>query len=370
MRIVALQDRLVGETLAMPIHGDGGRLMLGKNVRLTPGIIESLKKRGYTRVAIEDQMMNDVEADEVLQEETRLVTVKALSGVTNSILQGTPGDLQPVRQALDAIMEEIRQNPNAMIALYSLCSFDENIYGHSINTCVLSLAIAGDMGLPEATLRQVGIGALLHDVGKVLVPKTILNKPASLTDEEYGLVKTHTSKGFEMLQTCYNVGTVTAHAALDHHERLDGSGYPRQVKGDNISLIGRIIAVADVYEAMVSPRPQRRAHLPDYVQTYMVQNKCTLFDPDAVDAMLRRVAAYPNGLILSLWGGYVAVVVRQDPRCNTRPVVRIVGGPGVSGVQDICLYDRPELKVNMVLDDYPPEARRIIFTEEAATDIL
>ena len=367
MRVVALQEKVAGESLAMPVHGDGGRLMLAVGMRLTPALITSLRKRGYTRVAIQDEILNDVEADEGLQEETRQLTIRVMDTATSNVLRGTPGDLRPIRNAVEAIIADLRDNPKACIGLYSLCSFDEETYTHSINVCVLSISTAQMLGWQSTDLRQVGIGALMHDIGKVLIPKNVLNKPALLTDDEYALVKTHTQKGWELLQSAYEVGAITAHAALDHHERLDGSGYPRQVKGDNISEIGRIAAVADVYEAMTSDRPQRRAVLPEAVYAFMMEKRGTLFDGDMVEALFKRVALYPTGTILSLWGGYVAVVVRQDPRSNVRPFVRIVSGPGILKATDIPLYDRPELTVNLILDDYPPETRRLVLSEGIET---
>jgi len=343
--------------------------MLAQGMRLTAALIQALRKRGYTRVAIDDVLLDDVEADEALQEETRQIAIRVLDTATANVLRGTPGDLRAMRNAVDAIIADLRDNPKACIGLYSLCSFDEETYTHSINVCVLSITSAQVLGWNVTDLRQVGLGALLHDIGKVLIPKHILNKPALLTDEEYALVKTHTNRGWELLQTCYDVGVVTAHAALDHHERLDGSGYPRQIKGDNISELGRITAVADVYEAMTADRPQRRAVLPEAVHAFMMERRGTLFDADAVEAMFQRIALYPTGTILSLWGGYVGVVTRQDPRSNNRPCVRIVSGPGILRAMDIPLYERPELTVNLILDDYPPETRRLVQTEGLPPDL-
>lgn len=360
MRVVALHDKLAGESLAMPVHGDGGRLMLARGMKLTPALISVLRRRGYTRVALEDSLTDDVEIDESIQEETRQMTITVMDSVMKNVLRGTPGDLRPIKDAVMAIIQDLRENPKATFGLYSLCAFDEETYTHSINVCVLSLSAAGVLGWSMARLKDLGLGALLHDVGKVLIPKHIINKPALLTDEEYALVKTHSMKGFELLQQCYNTGPVIAHAALDHHERLDGSGYPRQVKGDSITEFGRMVAVADVYEAMTADRPQRKAVLPEAVHAFLMEKRGTLFDGDMVEAMFKRVALYPTGTILSLWGGYVGVVIKQDPRTNSRPVVRIVSGPGIHRATDVELYDRPEMTVNLILDDYPPETRRLV----------
>lgn len=360
MRVVALQDGLVGERLAMPVHGDGGRLMLAQGMKLTPALITTLRKRGYTRVVLEDGLTKDVEIDESIQEETRQMTISVMDTATKNILRGTQGDLRPIKEAIDCIIDDLRQNPGACVGLYSLCSYDEETYTHSINVCILSVSAAGVLGWPISDIKNLGVGALLHDVGKVLIPKHIINKPTLLSDEEYSLVKTHAMKGFELLQSCYGVGAVVAHAALDHHERLDGSGYPRQVKGEDISELGRMTAVADVYEAMTADRPQRKAVLPETVQAFLMEKRGTLFDGDMVEAMFKRIALYPTGTILSLWGGYVAVVVKQDQRANHRPIVRIVSGPGIRRATDAALYEHPEMTVNLILDDYPPETRRLV----------
>mgnify|MGYP005836548991 CR=1 FL=1 len=368
MRVVALRNNIAGEILAMPIHGDGGRLILAKGMRLTPSLVQALLRRGYTRVAIEDSMMADVEADQSIQEETRQLTIRVLDAASRNVLRGSQGDLRSIRDAVDAIIADLRENPKACVGLYSLCSFDEETYTHSINVCVLAVTAALAMNRPLHEVRQIGLGALMHDIGKVLIPKHILNKPAALTDEEYALVKTHTEKGWELLHSCYEIGAISAHAALDHHERLDGSGYPRQLKGDNISEIGRLTAVADVYEAMTSDRPQRRAVLPEAVHTFLIEKRGVLFDGDAVEAMFSRVALYPTGTILSLWGGYVAVVLKQDPRSNSRPVVRVVSGPGILKPLDLPLFDRPDLTVNLILDDYPEETRRLVHSVDLPSE--
>ncbi len=333
--------------------------MLAKGVRLNHTLIDALKKRGYTRVAVDDPLMEDVEPDFAIQEETRQSAVKILDNASQRILAGAPADLHTVKGAIDLIIADLRANPRASVGLYSLCSYDEETYTHSLNVCILSISIGESLGWNTADLRLLGTGALLHDIGKVLIPKQIVNKPEKLTVEEYALVQTHVEKGWDLLSTCYDIGAVAAHAALDHHERMDGSGYPRQVIGDQISDIGRITAVADVYEAMTSDRPQRRAILPDIVESHLKQQRSIGFDPHAVDALFKKVALYPTGTILSLWGGFVAVVTKQDPRSNARPYVRVVNGPGITKATDIALYERQELAINAILDDYPTGMGRL-----------
>jgi len=360
VRVVCLHENLEGAVLAIPVHGEGGRLMLSAGTKLTKRMILNLKSRGYTRVAIEDPLAKDIEPEEPLREETRLLVQKTLHESVAKLTSGKQPDLKAIRTAVEAMIWDLRNSSKACAGIYSLYSYDTNTYTHSVNVCTISLMIADELGWSMDSLRKLGVGALFHDIGKILIPIDILNKPGQLTDEEYGLVKTHPKKGWELLSDCYAVGPVAAHGALDHHERLDGSGYPRGIKGDQISDIGKITAVSDVYEAMTSDRPHRKAIFPEAVYKYMTQGKGTLFDANMVDTLFKKIALYPTGTIISLWGGYIALVVKQDPRSNFRPYVRIVGGPGITKPVDISLYERPDIKINLLLDDYPPDAERII----------
>ncbi|HHW18458.1 MAG TPA: HD-GYP domain-containing protein [Firmicutes bacterium] len=360
MRVVALHEGLEGSILALPVHGDGGRLMLGAGTRLTKRLIAALLSRGYTRVAIEDALAPDIEPEDAIGEETRLLAERALEESAKKLIARKSPDFGAISLAVETIIADLRKNSKMCSGVYTLRSYDQSTYTHSVNVCVIALAIADSLGWSLGSLKKLGIGALLHDIGKILIPISILNKPGQLTDDEYALMKTHSEKGWELLSGCFEVGPVAAHSALEHHERLDGSGYPRHLKGDEISDIGKITAVADVYEAMTSDRPHRKAIFPEAVYAFMVQKKGILFDGTLVDTLFKRIALYPTGTIVSLWGGYVALVTKQDPRSNFRPYVRIVGGPGITKPVDISLYERPDIKINLLLDDYPPDTKRLI----------
>lgn len=367
MRVASLKDTLEGSQLALPIHGDGGRLMLGAGTRLTKRLIRTLKSRGYTRVAVQDPLAGPIEPDDAVSFETRNQAEKALDGAVCRLMAGQTPDLKVLTDAVDAIVDDLRENSRICMGVYSVRSYDQNTYTHSVNVCILSLSIADHLGWPLAKLRVLGIGALLHDIGKILMPVQILNKPGALTDQEYDLVKTHAQKGWKLLSGCFDAGFDASRVALEHHERLDGSGYPKNLEGPQISDLGKITAVADVYDAMTTDRPHRKAIFPEAVYAHMSQGKDVLFDGVLVDSLFSRVALYPTGTILSLWGGYIAVVTRQDPRSNFRPFARIVGGPGVTKPVDISLYSRPDIKINLLLDDYPPDTKRIVSTDLGGT---
>ncbi len=360
MRVVNLQDTLEGSYLALPIHGDGGKLMLGTGTRLTKRLIRVLNSRGYTKVAIRDPLTGDVEPDDAISLETRIQTEKALDKAVDKLLAGQTPDLRPIFDAVDAIIADLWSNSRKSSGIFSIRSYDQNTYTHSINVCILSVSMGECLRWPLQRLRELGASALLHDVGKILMPLDLLNKPGALTNEEYGLIKTHCEKGWELLSECFDSGGCMARSAMEHHERLNGSGYPKQLAGNDISDIGKITAVADVYDAMTTDRPHRKAIFPEAVYAHMTQARDVLFDSAMVNSLFSRVALYPTGTILSLWGGYIAIVTAQDPRSNFRPFARIAGGPGITKPIDVSLYSRPDIKINLLLDDYPPDAKRMI----------
>src|SRR5690554_1517312 len=142
MRVVAIHERLVGTRLAMPVHGDGGRLMLKKGTILSYRVMDILRRRGYTRVAIEDPLLKDIEPEDAIKEETRQISVTALEKATNRLMEGKPTITREVKKAVDLIITDLLSNSKAAVGVYSLCSYDQGTYAHSVNVCVLSLAIA------------------------------------------------------------------------------------------------------------------------------------------------------------------------------------------------------------------------------------
>jgi HD-GYP domain-containing protein (c-di-GMP phosphodiesterase class II) len=322
-------------------------------------LIKTLRARGYTKVVVKKSLMPDSVPDHPISYQTRVQTETALEEAANRLLAGRSPDLKRVLEAVDAIIANLWANSGMSSGIVSIQSYDGNTYTHSINVCILSISIGHCLGWRLEDLRELGTAALLHDIGKILIPLDLLNKAGPLTAEEHGLMRTHCEKGWKLLSECFNTGGYIARGALEHHERLDGSGYPKGLTENMISDIGKITAVADVYDAMTADRPHRKAIFPETVYNHMVQHKGVLFDSAAVDALLSKVALYPTGTLLSLWGGYIAVVTAQDPRSNLRPLVRIVGGPGASKPIDVELYSRPDIKIDCLLSNYLPDSHRM-----------
>lgn len=172
----------------------------------------------------------------------------------NEVRMGKALDVTEAAPLVDEINSSIERNPNALLSLARLKNADEYTYLHSVAVCMLMLALAKQLNLNEKQTRQAGIAGLLHDVGKMMIPNTIINKPDKLTDEEFITVKKHPRLGWEILKSSYQVDEVALDVCLHHHERVDGKGYPEQISGDDLTLFARMGAVCDVYDAISSDR--------------------------------------------------------------------------------------------------------------------
>ncbi|HEY8418698.1 MAG TPA: HD-GYP domain-containing protein, partial [Limnochordales bacterium] len=275
-------------------------------------------------VYVSDPGEDDVAVPELISEATRAAAVAHLWHAFRVLEQGRRLDVVRLQDAVDNIVDEILAEPQVLKGLADLRSHDMYTFGHSVDVCALSVAIGRALNLPPEQLRVLGLGALLHDIGKIGVPAEILRKPGRLTAEEWRYIYEHPRLGFDILRRYHEVPVPAAHVAYQHHERLDGSGYPRGLAGDQVHPYGRIAAVADVFDAMCSLRTYRPGFPVHEVLAFLQDHSGTLFDPDAVACLGRIVAPYPLGTTVRLNTGEIGLVVALVPEDGQRPTVRIL----------------------------------------------
>lgn len=361
VRQVMLGEGVVGATLAKSIYAPDGRLLVNAGVVLTPSLVEALRARGYGWVVVQDGLLDDVIIDDALCEETRAMAASAVAGMFERTVPGKKGRGERIIAAVERMLDELWSQPEVVFSISAIRCHEGYLFWHSVDVATVSLLVAMASGYDRVKMRELGVGALLHDIGMVKVPVEILRAPRSLTNQEFERVKLHTTLGYRIITENKEFSYIAAHAALEHHERLDGSGYPRGLRGDKILDIGRIVGVADVFCAMTEDRPHRKRVHPHEAIRYL-RASAARFDQRFVRRLALRMASYPNGTFVRLSTGDFGVVVRQDKRDGERPVVRLLADGRNRPVEpvEIALADMPEVQVSLVADTVPEELERVL----------
>ncbi len=244
-----------------------------------------------------------------------------------SVRAGAQIDVRRVKAVVQDMIGSIFRNRDALLSLARIKDYDAYTYQHSLNVATLALNLGVAVGVLEDELFRMGVGALLHDIGKTRIPDSIVRKPGRLTDEEFRVVRQHTVLGAQLLLAHRGVPEDSVAAALNHHERFDGSGYPRGLSGHGIGKFGLLCAVCDVYDAMTTTRPYQQAFSPAATLRRLYEWSGRFFHPVYVQKFIQCVGVYPAGTVVRLDTGETGVVVRQNRDDLVRPWVRVVTTP-------------------------------------------
>lgn len=371
MRMMPISMCQPGMRLAKSIFSDDGIVLLAEGMELTGSYIRRLHEHGIRYLYVQDPRLDDVWVPEPISEETRR---RALNAIRNAFREFTeqPGrrnsPTQPyiarnIREVVQMIMDDLSRSENAMIMLMNMNTVDHYLYSHSLNVCVYSTILGIAKGYGRDELLTFSMGALLHDIGKTQISMDVLMKPGKLTKSEYEAMKRHAERGYYLLKDEPGIPLLAAHCAFQHHERLDGTGYPRGLKGDEIHEYARLIGIADSYDAMTSFRVYRDPMLPHEAMENLYAGSGTQYDTEMLKLFRDKVAIYPIGITVQLSTGHLAVVVDINAMCAHRPVVRVLTdeeGQPLQEPYDIDLSKQLNITVSRIQFDVEPAENQIL----------
>lgn len=336
MRLVDVDSCLPGVRLGKSIFNDKGKTLLSEGIELNESLINKLKKYNITTIYIEDEQSEGIEVIDAVPQELRFEAITTITegfheiaelSTNRSNLQGMMKSGRAIRsfqKIFKDILDCLLENKAAINLLATTKIYENYVYSHSVNVSIYACQLAIENGLPLKNIEEIGLGAMLHDVGKIYIPLEVLNKPGKLTDEEFDLIKSHSELGFETLRKIHEIPFPVAHCALQHHERLDGYGYPRGLKGEEIHKYSKIISVADVFDAVTSNRVYRSPMLPHQGLELLYTGSGTQFESRQIELFKNCIAIYPQGLTVKLSDGRTGIVSKYNFTAAGRPIIRII----------------------------------------------
>lgn len=305
MRAINVEQLKTGMRIARTIYDDVGRILLNAGVVLNALYIEKLTSLGIPFIYIEDEILGHLEVDDVINDKVKLQTVKAVKDVVKSASVQSSLDIRPVSDMVNEILDELKGVSNLMIQFIEPTNKNAYLYSHSVGVSVLSILTGIALGLDDLKLKTLGMGSILHDLGKSL------NKGPE-----------HTTHGFEILRQIRSLNILIAHVAFQHHEKYDGTGYPRKLQGEGIHQYAAITSVANTYYNLVT-NPNNHARIYPYqALEQILAESGKSFNPEVVKAFSRNIAPYPVGATVRLNNGIIGVVIEVFRDFPTRPIIK------------------------------------------------
>lgn len=271
--------------------------------------------------------------------ETYLECIDALDHFFAQAKQQLPLDSGVASAITQKIMLGVMQSSENMIGLCQTATQSDELAKKSVNVCILACALGWHLGFSTAEVFTLGLGALLHDIGILRIPHDILNKIEPLTEDERTTVQKHVEYGLTILISAQDTPKQILKMVYHHHERFDGKGYPKGLKGDENSLPAQIVGLTSVYEALTRDRADRKSLTPESALQFIYQSGDTLFDPTLVERFVELLGIYPNGCIVELSGGELALISRVNPTAPLRPQILVLTDPQKNLVDDRLLLD-------------------------------
>ncbi|MCK8061643.1 MULTISPECIES: HD-GYP domain-containing protein [unclassified Fusibacter] len=333
MRIKHISNVREGDVLGRTLFDDGLRRMVNRGTVLTSSIIDKLEKLGYSRVYISDHT-DDLPINPLISDETMIKSIGAVKQVFKDMKRGQhqlkEGQAHPVLETekFEAVVDDLYaamfNNDHLMYYMVVLMGSDAYTYRHSVEVSVLSMLTAQALGYDESMVKHIGMGAILHDIGKVQVPDEILNKKGSLTPEELAEVKKHVTYGYEMVKSDRRITAYAKNIILKHHERLDGKGYEGGLLEKEIDDYVNIVTVADIFHALISERVYKNCIPVTQAVSILREGVGQQIKYNVLAGFLAHIAIYPPGTRVKLNNGDEATVIDVKKKQPHKPIISIM----------------------------------------------
>jgi len=324
MRLEFINRVEADEILGRNIYTSDGSILLRSGIKLTQLYIEKLKELGVFYVYVEDARLDDISVEDEKLGELKAVTMKNMSKIMKNVTAGDKKGTNDSLSVVEDLINYIIEMGDVNKSLYDIQTYDNYTYLHSIDTGIMAIFLGLSMKLSKSELKELTIGAILHDIGKTKVPKDIITKPGKLTVEEFEEVKKHPTYGKKILEKNFSISSEVLKAVEHHHEKVDGSGYPFGLTSNEISKFAKIICVCDVYDAVSNDRTYRDKFNPSDAYELILAGCGNAFDEEIVKRFKETFSVFPLGVCLKLSNGIEGYVIKQNKNFPDRPVVRVL----------------------------------------------
>lgn len=324
MRLEFMDNVKENEILGKNIYTNEGTILLRSGIKLNNMFIQRLKKIGVSYVYIEDDRFDDINPSDDKFIELKSLTIKNMSQISKNVCSKDKAGMRESVKIVEELIDYVIATGDVNNFLFDIKTYDNYTYLHCIDTGIMSTFLGHSLNFSSNELRELGTGAILHDIGKTRIPYSIITKKGSLTEEEFKEIKKHPIYGKEILEKNYTISDNTIKVVSEHHERFDGKGYPYGLSGNSISKFGRVAGVCDVYAAVVSNRSYRKRFKPNDAYELILAGSGNMFDSRIVTEFKNTFSVYPLGSHVLLSNNIEGYVVRQNGGFPDRPIIRVL----------------------------------------------
>lgn len=354
MHKINIEHLRPGMVIGKTISSSDGIVLLSEGLTIKEHYIDKFIELGISEIYVRIDELSEIKIVDITKEENRKAAERVIKQTMEKINMGDEFSTAKIMEIVSTIIEDLLNDEGVLLNLSDIRAVDDYTFDHSVNVCVLSIVTGIALGYDKEKLLKLGVGAILHDIGKVLIAQEILNKPGALDEREYSEIKKHTELGYHTIVRHTELHASSMMVVLEHHERYNGTGYPAGKKKNEIHEFSRIVAIADVYDALTSDRVYKKKIHPDEAIEYLVSMGNHDFDDEILEKFLQYVTGYPIGTVVLLNSGIRGVISGNNKDYPSRPKVKCIidqSGNKIKYNAELELIYHPSVTIVKVLED-------------------